>query len=87
MARCRQERFQLFVHQCTEKGEELTREIMGLLDQTHADGLVVTPPLSESAELIEALDRRALPFVRIAPNQIRHARRTSTLTTRVPRAR
>jgi LacI family transcriptional regulator len=75
MTRCRQERFQLFVHQCTEKGDELTREIMGLVDQTHADGLVVTPPLSESAELIEALDRRALPFVRIAPNpnQIRHS--------------
>jgi LacI family transcriptional regulator len=73
MTRCRQERFQLFVHQCTERGEEMTREIMGLVDQTHADGLVVTPPLSESAELLDALERRALPFVRIAPNQIPHS--------------
>jgi LacI family transcriptional regulator len=73
MTRCRQERFQLFVHQCTERGEEMTREIMGLVDQTHADGLIVTPPLSESAELLEALEHRALPFVRIAPNQIPHS--------------
>ncbi len=73
MTRCRQERFQLFVHQCTERGEEMCREIMGLVDQTHADGLIVTPPLSESAELLAALEHRALPFVRIAPNQIPHS--------------
>src|SRR5262245_44543280 len=72
MTRCRQARFQLLVHQCSERGEALTREIMGIMDQTHADGLIVTPPLSESPELIEALDRRSLPFVRIAPNEIRH---------------
>jgi len=72
MARCREERFQLFVHQCSGRGEELVREISGLLDQTHADGLVVTPPLCQLADLIEALDRRSLPFVRIAPNEITH---------------
>ncbi|HEY7377990.1 MAG TPA: LacI family DNA-binding transcriptional regulator [Steroidobacteraceae bacterium] len=72
MARCREQRFQLFVHQCSGRGEELAREITGLVDQTRADGLVVTPPLSESAEVIEALDRRSLPFVRMAPNEIRH---------------
>ena len=32
----------------------------------------MTPPLSESSELIRALDRRCVPFVRIAPNDIRH---------------
>ena len=38
------------------------------MDQTRADGMVVTPPLSESVDLIAALDQRSLPFVRIAPN-------------------
>jgi LacI family transcriptional regulator len=70
MARCRQEKFRLFVHQCSDPGT--TREILGLIDQTHVDGLVVSPPLSESAELIQALERRKLPFVRIAPNDIEH---------------
>src|SRR5262245_8721629 len=68
MARCREERFQLFVRQCSARGDDLAREITGRVDQTHADGLVVTPPLSESAHLIKALDRRSLPFVRVAPN-------------------
>jgi LacI family transcriptional regulator len=45
---------------------------MGLIDQTHVDGLIVSPPLSESAPLIAALDQRNLPFVRIAPNDLTH---------------
>jgi LacI family transcriptional regulator len=72
MARCRQEKFRLFVHQCSGRGEELLRDIMGLIDQTHVDGLIVSPPLSESAPLIAALDQRNLPFVRIAPNDLTH---------------
>jgi LacI family transcriptional regulator len=73
MARCRQEKFRLFVHQCGTRGEELTREINGLIDQTHVDGLVVSAPLSESLELMQVLDRRGLPFVRMAPDAIDHS--------------
>jgi LacI family transcriptional regulator len=72
MSRCRQERFQLFVHQCSGEGRDLAREVLGLIDQTNADGLVITPPLSESKYLVRALGRRALPFVRIAPDEARH---------------
>jgi LacI family transcriptional regulator len=72
MTRCRQQGFQLFAHQCSTRGDDLPDEVLGLVDQTHLDGLVITPPLSESAELIKALDRRQVPFVRIAPNDLRH---------------
>lgn len=72
MARCRQEKFRLFVHQCSGRDAELVRDVIGLVDQTHVDGLVVCPPLSQSVDLIRALDRRKLPFVRIAPNDLEH---------------
>jgi len=72
MARCRQEKFRLFVHQCSGRGEELTRDVLGLIDQTHVDGLIVSPPLSESPHLLAAFEQRKLPFVRIAPNDIQH---------------
>ena len=72
MARCRQEKFRLFVHQCSGRGEELTRDVVGLIDQIHVDGLIISPPLSESSHLLEALEQRKLPFVRIAPNDIQH---------------
>jgi len=72
MARCRQEKFRLFVHQCSGRDAELVRDVMGLVDQTHVDGLVICPPLSQSIDLIRALDRRKLPFVRIAPSNLDH---------------
>jgi LacI family transcriptional regulator len=72
MARCRQEKFRLFVHQCSGRDAELIRDVIGLVDQTHVDGLVVPAPLSQSIDLIRALDRRKLPFVRISPSDIDH---------------
>jgi LacI family transcriptional regulator len=72
MARCREGRFQLLMHQVIGRGEDLERDVLGLIDQTHLDGLIVTAPLSESADLIKVLDRRSLPFVRIAPNDMKH---------------
>jgi LacI family transcriptional regulator len=72
MARCRKEKFRLFVHQCSGRGDELIRDVMGLIDQTHVDGLIVSPPLSEVPPLIAALDQRNVPFVRIAPNDLKH---------------
>lgn len=72
MARCRQEKFRLFVHQCSGRDAELIRDVIGLVDQTHVDGLVVPAPLSQSLDLIRALDRRKLPFVRISPSSLDH---------------
>jgi LacI family transcriptional regulator len=71
-ARCREGRFQLLSHQVTGKGEEMERDVLGLVDQTHLDGLIVTAPLSESVDLIKTLERRGVPFVRIAPNEFAH---------------
>lgn len=71
-ARCREGRFQLLSHQVIGRGEEMERDVLGLVDQTHLDGLVVTAPLSESVELIKTLDQREIPFVRIAPNEFQH---------------
>jgi LacI family transcriptional regulator len=72
MARCREDRFQLLMHQVTGRGEEMERDVLGLVDQTHLDGLIVTAPLSESTLLIQALDKHSLPFVRVAPNDVEH---------------
>jgi len=72
MARCRKEKFRLFVHQCSGRGDDLIRDVMGLIDQTHVDGLLVSPPLSESSPLLAALEQRGLPFVRIAPGDLQH---------------
>jgi LacI family transcriptional regulator len=73
MNRCRADGLLLITHHCSKRGAALAEEIGELADQTHVAGMVLTPPLSASRELIRALDARSLPFVRISPNKIRHA--------------
>jgi LacI family transcriptional regulator len=70
MSRCREGKFQLLMHQVANSGADLEREILGLIDQTRLDGVIVTPPLSENAALLEALRRRNSPFARIAPSDL-----------------
>jgi LacI family transcriptional regulator len=72
MARCNESRFRLFIEACTDLGDQLIGEILAMVEQTHIDGLVITPPLSANQELIAALDSRNVPFVRIAPDDTSH---------------
>jgi LacI family transcriptional regulator len=68
IARCRESRLRLFIQSCGGAEESRVDEVLAMVAQTHVDGLVLTAPLSADPELIEALRRRELPFVLIAPN-------------------
>lgn len=68
MARCRNAHLRLFIQSCNDLGGESVEEVLAMIDQTHVDGLVVTPPLSSDPALIAALDERRLPYVRLAPD-------------------
>lgn len=72
LARCREGKFLLLLHEVAGRGEELIKDILAFANRTHLDGLIITPPLSESVELIRTLDAEGPPFVRIAPNDFRH---------------
>lgn len=72
MAKCREAQLRLLVQSLSGLGEELIGEVLAMVEQTHIDGLVITPPLSANAELIAALDGRGLPFVRVAPDGTPH---------------
>lgn len=72
LARCREGKFLLLLHEASGSGEELTQDILSFANQTHIDGLILAPPLSESAQIIAALDECSLPFARIAPNDLKH---------------
>jgi LacI family transcriptional regulator len=72
LARCREGKFLLLLHEVAGRGEELIKDILAFANRTHLDGLIITPPLSESGELIRVLDAEGPPFVRIAPNDLKH---------------
>ena len=68
IARCRESKLRLFIQPCDGVGDRLIDEVLAMVEQTHVDGLVLTPPLSGDAALIAALIRRGLPYVLIAPD-------------------
>jgi LacI family transcriptional regulator len=72
MAKCRELAIRLFIQSCNDFGAQMIDEVLAMVEQTHVDGLVVTPPLSANHELIAALERRDLPFVRMAPDDSVH---------------
>ena len=79
MAKSRDANFRLLVLSCQNLRERTVEEVLALAEQTHVDGLVLTPPLSANHELIAVLDRRSVPFVRIAPDALEHESPTVTM--------
>jgi LacI family transcriptional regulator len=72
MAKCRHANLRLFLQSCNDVGDDPIGEIIAMLEQTHVDGVVLTPPLSANHALIAALDARDIPFVRLAPDDLEH---------------
>jgi LacI family transcriptional regulator len=68
MARCRDAGLRLFIQSCNGLGDRLVEEVLAMVEQTHVDGLIVTPPLSARADLIAALEAKGVPTIRLAPD-------------------
>ncbi|WP_426164821.1 LacI family DNA-binding transcriptional regulator [Sandarakinorhabdus sp. DWP1-3-1] len=66
-AHCVERGFRVFFQECDITAPGLATEIAGLIAETHLDGVILSPPVSDSPIVIELLQRSKLPFVRIAP--------------------
>ncbi len=71
IAKCRDANLRLFLFSCKDL-DGYIGEVLAMVEQTHVDGLVLTPPLSSDHALIEALDLRGVRFVRVAPDDSVH---------------
>lgn len=47
----------------------LIDDLEGLIDTTAIDGLILTPPITDRAEVLDLLARRGVRFVRVAPGE------------------
>lgn len=59
--------------------EDLVGNVMALVDEAHLDGLILSPPVTEAPALLDALDKRGLPYVRIAPGVRKDSGMASTM--------
>lgn len=65
--RCTELGYRLLLQPIDSQSSDLVPNVMALIDEAHLDGLILSPPVTEVAALLDALDTRGLPYVRIAP--------------------
>jgi LacI family transcriptional regulator len=65
--RCRQAGYHLVVEPVGCESPDVASVVEALTGALRMDGLVLTPPVCDSAAVLDALDRVAMPYVRIAP--------------------
>jgi LacI family transcriptional regulator len=77
--RCHELGYRLLIQPVVADSADLVQEVAALIDETHLDGLILSPPVTESVALLEELDRRGLPYVRIEPGIRRDEGRSTTI--------
>ncbi|KZN36450.1 transcriptional regulator [Pseudoalteromonas luteoviolacea S2607] len=63
---CHKFNYNLLIHPCELRGTELIENVGQLLTTSRLDGLVLTPPFSDSQELIDYLKTQDIPYARVA---------------------
>ena len=66
-ARCREEGVRMLAQPADVASPDLAREVGGLIDETHVDGIILSSPVTDAAAALGELERRGIPFVRISP--------------------
>ncbi|TMN39898.1 LacI family DNA-binding transcriptional regulator [Pseudoalteromonas sp. S2755] len=63
---CQKHSYNLLIHPCELRGQDLIDNVEQLLTTSRLDGIVLTPPFSDSNELIAFLKQRNIPYARVA---------------------
>src|SRR5688572_2905382 len=64
---CRAAHYQVVMQPCDYCSSTLAEDAARNVKQSRADGVILTPPLSDQAALVSLLRQKSIPFVRIAP--------------------
>lgn len=62
---CSQKGYELVVHPCRYKADDLNQNVMNFVRRSKLDGVIILPPASEVDALGDELDERAVPYVRL----------------------
>jgi len=75
LSACKEQGFELLIHPCDSKKEDITDEVTNMLKHSRTAGLVLTPPFSEMPEFVNRMLALDVKVVRImsgdeAPDQL-----------------
>lgn len=67
LAECHERGYELIIHPCNAKQVDIIDEIKSMAKRSQLAGLVISPPLSETPEVLAAIEELNLSYVRIIP--------------------
>lgn len=70
--RCAEAGIRLLLQPCQAESERLVADVLGMIDETHVDGVLLSPPVTEVLPLLDALDERRIRYARIGPGARAH---------------
>jgi LacI family transcriptional regulator len=73
---CRAAQYQVIMQPCDYRSPSLVEEVERNVKQSRAAGVILTPPLSDLAVLLNSFKRHRIPYVRIAPAEHSDNQRT-----------
>jgi len=65
LSECKNNHFELLIHPCECKADNLEEELTNLFNYSRMAGVVLTPPFSEMPKITGLLEKIQLPFVKI----------------------
>jgi LacI family transcriptional regulator len=67
LSACREAGYHLLVEQVDSAGQGAASQVEALLNAVKMDGLILSPPVCDNAAVLDLLERKGVPYVRIAP--------------------
>ena len=65
LSACNEQGFELLIHPCNAKSQDLDAELTEMIRRSRVAGLVLTPPFSEMPSVIKTLEKLDVKFARI----------------------
>lgn len=63
--KCRDSGYELLIHPCDASSDTIINEIINMVASARLAGLILSPPLSEMPDVLQALDEKDICYVRI----------------------
>lgn len=67
MEHCKSQHYSVVIQPCPNFENNIEKTLSELVIQSNVDGFILTPPLSDSENVIQCIEKLGKPFVRVAP--------------------
>jgi len=72
LERCRKAGFHVILEHCNSDARDAASAILAVIKNTRMDGVILTPPVTDRREVLDALIAENIPHVLVSPPELQH---------------